>query len=181
MIFDEIQCGMGRTGRFFAFEHFNVVPDILTLGKALGGGMPIGVLASSKDLLDEFTYNPALGHITTFGGHPVCCAASVACIETIKSEVDWSDLEEKGAFLQNSIESSEEIKECRRIGFMFAFDMESSQRVQKVVDKCLEKGVLLFWFLSHPNSFRISPPLNMTMDELKTAVALINEAILETT
>ena len=181
LIFDEIQCGIGRTGRFFAFEHFNIVPDILTLGKALGGGMPIGVMVSSKELLHEFTHNPALGHITTFGGHPVSCAASVACIETIKSEIDWSDLEEKGAFLQNSIQSSEEIKECRRIGFMFAFDMESSQRVQKVVDKCLEKGVLLFWFLSHSNSFRISPPLNMTMDEVKTAVALINEAILETT
>ena len=181
LIFDEIQCGMGRTGRFFAFEHFNIVPDILTLGKALGGGMPIGAMVSSKELLDEFTRNPALGHITTFGGHPVSCAASVACIETINSEIDWSEIEEKGVYLQNSISYSNEIIDSRRIGFMFAFDMESSQRVQKVVDNCLEKGVLLFWFLSHPNSFRISPPLNMTMSELEIAAKLINEAIVETT
>ncbi len=180
LIFDEIQCGMGRTGRFFAFEHFNILPDILTLGKALGGGMPIGAMVSSKELLNEFTYNPALGHITTFGGHPVICAASAACIQTIKSEIDWDEIEEKGSYLQNSIGSSKEITESRRIGFMCAFDMLSAQRVQKVVDKCLEKGVLLFWFLSHPNSFRISPPLNITMDELKKATELINQALVET-
>jgi acetylornithine/N-succinyldiaminopimelate aminotransferase len=181
LIFDEIQCGMGRTGSMFAFEHFGIVPDAMTLGKALGGGMPIGALVSSQKNLNEFTYNPMLGHITTFGGHPVVCAAATACVEVMKTEINWNRVEKYGKLLEEIIAQSPEIKAVRRIGMMFAFDMESSERVAKVVTKCLEKGVLTFWFLSHPYSFRLSPPLIISEEEIREAGKRILEAIQETT
>jgi len=180
LIFDEIQCGMGRTGKVFAFEHFGVIPDILTLGKALGGGMPIGALISSKEKMYVFTNNPMLGHITTFGGHPLNCAASAAFLNVLKTEIDWNEVERLGALLEKTIGQSHEIKEIRRIGMMYAFDMESSERVAKVVEKCLEKGLITFWFLSHPYSFRLSPPLNISEEEILQAGKLILEAIEET-
>ena len=181
LIFDEIQCGIGRTGSMFAFEHFGIVPDVFTLGKALGGGMPIGALVSSQKNLNEFTYNPMLGHITTFGGHPVVCAAATACIEVMKTEINWNRVEKYGKLLEEIIAQNPEIKAVRRIGMMFAFDMESSERVAKVVAKCLEKGVLTFWFLSHPYSFRLSPPLIISEEEIREAGKRILEAIQETT
>lgn len=181
LIFDEIQCGIGRTGKLFAFEHFGVVPDILTLGKALGGGMPIGALVSSRKNLWEFTHNPMLGHITTFGGHPVICAAANACMEVMTSEINFTEVERLGSLLETLISKSGEIKEIRRIGMMFAFDMESFERVEKVVQRCLEKGLISFWFLSHPYSFRLSPPLNITEDEIRKAAQIIIDSIEETT
>ena len=180
LIFDEIQCGMGRTGKLFAFEHFNVIPDILTLGKALGGGMPIGALVSSQEYLYEFTYNPMLGHITTFGGHPVICAAANACLEVFESEIDFNLVEKNGKLLEDIVKKDPEIKEIRRIGQMFAFDMESFERVEKVVKKCLELGLISFWFLSHPYSFRLSPPLTISEEEIRKAGAIILRAISET-
>ena len=177
LIFDEIQCGIGRTGKMFAFEHFDVVPDILTLGKALGGGMPIGVLVASKENLQKFTYDPMLGHITTFGGHPVICASANACLDVMKSEIDFNEVERLGKLLEDLISSESEIKEIRRIGMLFAFDMESFERVEKVVKKCLEKGLISFWFLSHPYSFRLSPPLNITEHQVNEAIKLILEAL----
>lgn len=180
LIFDEIQCGIGRTGKLFAFEHFNVVPDLLTLGKALGGGMPIGALVSSSSKLKEFTHNPMLGHITTFGGHPVICAAADACLQVITDEIDFSEVERLGELLEDLLSNEPEILEIRRIGMMYAFDMESFERVEKVVKRCLEKGLISFWFLSHPYSFRLSPPLNITEVEMRTAAGIILEAIRET-
>ena len=180
LIFDEIQCGMGRTGKLFAFEHFNIIPDILTLGKALGGGMPIGALVSSQEYLYEFTFNPMLGHITTFGGHPVICAAANACLEVFESEIDFNLVEKNGKLLEDIIKKDPEIKEIRRIGQMFAFDMESFERVEKVVKKCLELGLISFWFLSHPYSFRLSPPLTISEEEIRKAGAIILRAISET-
>ncbi len=180
LIFDEIQCGMGRTGKMFAFEHFEVIPDILTLGKALGGGMPIGAIVSSKENLFEFTYNPMLGHITTFGGHPVICAAANACLEVFKEEINFSEVNRLGELLENLIKNDPEIIEVRRIGQMFAFDMESFERVEKVVKRCLELGLISFWFLSHPYSFRLSPPLTITEAEIRKAASIILKAISET-
>lgn len=180
LIFDEIQCGMGRAGKLFAFEHFNVIPDVLTLGKALGGGMPIGAVVSSHENLWEFTYNPMLGHITTFGGHPVVCASANAFLEIMETEIDFEEVERLGALLESIIGLSPEIKEIRRIGMMFAFDMESFERVEKVVKRCLEKGLISFWFLSHPYSFRLSPPLTITEDEIRKAGDIILSSILET-
>lgn len=177
LIFDEIQCGMGRAGKQFAFEHFGIVPDVLTLGKALGGGMPIGALVSSREHLWEFTYNPMLGHITTFGGNAVISAAALAGLEVMEREVDFNEVERLGKLLQSIVCQSDEIKESRRIGMMFAFDMESFERVEKVVKKCMEDGLISFWFLSHPYSFRLSPPLTITEEEIRKAGAIILNAI----
>jgi len=180
LVFDEIQCGMGRTGKMFAFEHYNCIPDVLTLGKALGGGMPIGALICNQNLLQNFSHDPMLGHITTFGGHPVICAAAVACLEVMKSEIDFNEVNRLGALLAELIAKEKEIIAVRQIGMMFAFDMESPERVEKIVMRCLEKGVLTFWFLSHPYSFRLSPPLNITENEIRQAAQLIRDAIMET-
>ena len=180
LILDEIQCGMGRTGKLFAFEHFDIVPDILTLGKALGGGMPIGALVSSQKRLMEFTHAPMLGHITTFGGHPVICAAAAAAVQVLKTEIDWKELEEKAQRFETRFHQHPELIEIRRVGMMFAFDMVSAERVERVVSRCMEKGLITFWFLSHPYSFRLSPPLNITEDEFNLAADLILQAIEET-
>jgi acetylornithine/succinyldiaminopimelate/putrescine aminotransferase len=180
LILDEIQCGMGRTGKMFAFEHFDITPDILTLGKALGGGMPIGALVSSQQKLMEFTHAPMLGHITTFGGHPVICAAAAAAVQVLKTEINWQEIEEKAARFELRFKDHPELMEIRRVGMMFAFDMISAERVEKVVARCMEKGLLTFWFLSHPYSFRLSPPLNITEHELNLAADLIISAIADT-
>lgn len=180
LIFDEIQCGMGRAGKMFAFEHSGVIPDILTLGKALGGGLPIGALVSSKENLHEFTHNPMLGHITTFGGHPVVTAAANAFLEVMQTEIDFEEVERKGQLLVDMLKVNPEIIEIRRIGMMFAFDMKSFERVEKVVKRCLELGLISFWFLSHPYSFRLSPPLNITETEMRKAGGIILQAIEET-
>jgi acetylornithine/N-succinyldiaminopimelate aminotransferase len=179
LIFDEIQAGMGRTGKMFAFEHFDVVPDVLTLGKALGGGMNIGALVSSSELLKLFTFNPMLGHITTFGGHPMPCAAAAATLKVL-SELDFQEVERLGALLENRLISHPAVKEIRRKGMFFAIDMESAERVAKVVERCLELGVIAFWFLSHPYSFRLAPPLVISEDELNAAADIILQAIRET-
>ena len=177
LIFDEIQCGMGRTGKIFAFEHFGITPDILTLGKALGGGMPVGALVSSKEIMSVFTNNPMLGHITTFGGHPVICAAARATLEVLKTEINLTEVERLGLLIETKLLSHNSIKAIRRIGLMFAFDMESSEIVTKLVQKCMEKGLITFWFLSNPHSFRLSPPLNITEHQVNEALKLILEAL----
>ena len=173
---------IGETG-IGTLEQKNVLGriDIITgtLGKALGGGMPIGALVSSRDNLFEFTHAPMLGHITTFGGHPVVCAAANAFLNEL-DKTDWNEVERLGKLLADLIGSNKEIKEVRRIGMMYAFDMESFERVEKVVKKCLEYGLISFWFLSHPYSFRLSPPINITEAEIRAAADLILRSIEET-
>jgi acetylornithine/N-succinyldiaminopimelate aminotransferase len=180
LVFDEIQVGMGRTGKNFAFEHFDIIPDLLTLGKALGGGLPIGALVSSYENLQAFTTNPMLGHITTFGGNALVCAASAAALDILKNEIDLTEVERLGKLLEDLIAENSEIKEIRRKGMLFAFDMESFERVEKVVKRCLEKGLISFWFLSHPYSFRLSPPLTITEVEIRKAAKIILSSIEET-
>lgn len=177
LIFDEVQVGMGRTGKMFAFEHYNIVPDILTLGKALGGGMPIGAFISSKDIMHSLTHNPMLGHITTFGGHPVNCAAANACINVLKEEKWIAEAESKGQFLEDLLKQSPKIKEIRRAGLFFAIDLGDEEKVAQVVKSCLAKGLIGFWFLSTPTAFRLSPPLSITKEQLKEAGELIIECI----
>ncbi len=176
LIFDEIQCGMGRSGKLFAFEHFGISPDILTLGKALGGGMPIGAFVSAKEKMDLLSHDPILGHITTFGGHPVVCAAAAANLE-VMSTIDFQNVERIGAFIEHKIKEHSLVKEVRRVGLMFAVDMESDDIVGKVVDNCLNAGLISFWFLSHPNSFRLSPPLTITLEEATRATEIITKAM----
>lgn len=179
LIFDEIQCGLGRTGKNFAFEHFDVVPDILTLGKALGGGMSIGAFISDKSKMQSLSHDPMLGHITTFGGHPVNCAAAAAFLDVLSNEINYQEVEEKAQLLEDLLRTCPAIKDIRRIGLMYAIDMESLEIVAEIVQKCLEKGVITFWFLSHPHSFRLSPPLTISKEEILEAGKLIKEVIEE--
>jgi acetylornithine/succinyldiaminopimelate/putrescine aminotransferase len=176
LIFDEIQCGMGRTGTLFAFEQFEVVPDVLTIGKAFGGGLPIGAFIADEKLMKEFTYNPPLGHITTFGGNPVCCASALATLEVIEQDNLLSNVEAKGSLIE-SLLKHKKIKEIRRIGLMFAIDFETAEEVNSIVAYAKQKGVICYWFLSHPNSFRIAPPLIITESEIREACNIILEAI----
>ena len=180
LVLDEIQCGLGRTGSYFAFEHFSVLPDILCLGKALGGGMPIGALVTSKDNMALFKENPMLGHITTFGGHPVACASAAAFLRVLTSEIDLKMLSKIADIFLDTIGKHKDIKEIRNKGLMFAFDMESAARVEKVVKRCLEKKILTFWFLSHPYSFRLAPPLNITSEQATHFANEILKAIEDT-
>lgn len=176
LILDEIQCGMGRTGTLFAFEQFGIVPDILTIAKALGGGMPIGSFIADKKIMHSLTHDPMLGHITTFGGNPVCCASALAALEVIEEENLLSGVEVKGKLFEQYLVHPL-IKEVRRIGLMFAIDFDSAERVQKIVMKALEDGVICFWFLSHPHSFRIAPPLTISPDQIRESCDIILKAI----
>ncbi|MTI26648.1 aspartate aminotransferase family protein [Fulvivirga kasyanovii] len=176
LIFDEIQTGIGRTGKMFAFEHFDVAPDILTSAKALGGGLPIGTFISSYDMMQCLTHSPMLGHITTFGGNPVCCAAALATLQVIEDEKLLEQVEEKGLLFEQLLQHSR-IKDIRRKGLLFAFEFETSEEVAFIVQECLKNGVICFWFLSCPNSFRIAPPINITNDEIREACKIIREAI----
>lgn len=180
LIFDEIQCGMGRTGKMFAFEHSGVVPDVLTLGKALGGGLPIGAFISKHEYMNQLSHSPMLGHITTFGGNPVINAAAWGTLEVFESEIHFNEVERLGALLESYLQEIDEIFEIRREGMMFACDMASDERVAKVVEKLLEYGVISFWFLSHPYSFRLSPPLNITEEQVHEVGKLIQQAVNET-
>ncbi|MGC4023334.1 MAG: aspartate aminotransferase family protein [Cyclobacteriaceae bacterium] len=176
LILDEIQCGMGRTGTLFAFEQFDIVPDILTIGKAFGGGLPIAAFISSKEKMHTLTHDPMLGHITTFGGNPVCCASALATIEVIEQENLLSKVEAKGKLIE-SLLRHHQIKEIRRIGLMFAIDFDSEERVNRIVQSCKENGVIGYWFLSHPYSFRLAPPLTISENEIREACAIILNAI----
>jgi acetylornithine/succinyldiaminopimelate/putrescine aminotransferase len=176
LIMDEIQCGMGRTGKLFAFEHFGIVPDILTTGKAFGGGLPIGAFISSKENMMALSSNPMLGHITTFGGNPVCCAAALATLEVLEREGLIGQAEEKGKLIESLI-AHPKVKAIRRKGLLFAIDFDSEERVNKIVNFAKEKGVICYWFLSHPASFRIAPPLTITKEEIIEACGVIREAI----
>ena len=176
LIADEIQTGFGRTGKLFAYEHFDIVPDIVTIGKAFGGGMPIGGLVTSQKIMSLFTSNPPLGHITTFGGHPMCCAGALAGLEVLENENIVSKVEQKGVLFE-SLLKHKMIKEIRRKGLFFAIELENPDIVQKVVEGCKNKGLLSFWFLSCPESFRIAPPLVISMEEIKTSCIIIKDVM----
>ena len=180
LVLDEIQCGLGRTGSNFAFEQFDIVPDVLVLGKALGGGMPIGALVASQELMAAFKDQPKLGHITTFGGHPVVCAAAAAFLRVLKTEISFDHVQRVAAIFKDTISPHPDIREVRNLGLMFAFDMESADRVEQVVKRCLEQRILTFWFLSHPYSFRLAPPLTITVAQAQFYAHEIYRAIEET-
>jgi acetylornithine/succinyldiaminopimelate/putrescine aminotransferase len=177
LILDEIQCGMGRTGTMFAFEQYGIVPDILVLGKALGGGMPVGCFVSSRKNMQLLTHDPMLGHISTFAGHPVICAAVAATLEVYRAESFVKDAESKGNWMATELRKHPLVKAIRQRGLFFAIDLDTPDRVQKVVTKCLEDGLIGFWFLSCPASFRIAPPLITTMEEMEKARAIIWKAL----
>lgn len=176
LILDEIQAAFGRTGKLFAFEHYDIVPDILVLAKALGGGMPVGAFIASNQIMSSLKENPILGHITTFGGHPVCCAAGLAALEVLLNENLVEQVDAKaGLFCELLIHPA--IKEIRGKGLMLALELESFELNKKIIDRCIENGVVVDWFLHCSNSMRIAPPLIITEDEIRKACSVILEAI----
>lgn len=176
LILDEIQCGFGRTGKAFAFEHFQIVPDHLCLGKALGGGMPMGALVSTRKHLQQFAHSPSLGHITTFGGHPVPCAASAVASKLLK-QTNWDRVEAVGKKIESTLLGCSNVVALRRKGLYIAVELGSAEQVNRVVQTCLERGVLLFYFLSTPHAFRIAPPLNINDEDLQAALSTIVDVI----
>lgn len=175
LILDEIQAGFGRTGKLWGFEHFGIAPDILLLGKALGGGLPLGAFIADKNLMDQFTGNPVLGHITTFGGHPLSCAAGLAAFQLLLNE-DWINKVKEKESLFRSLLVHPKIKAVRSFGLWMAVEFDSFETNKAVIDKCIERGVLTDWFLFAPHCLRISPPLTITADEIRQAAKQIVES-----
>ena len=173
LIFDEIQTGFGRTGEMFAMTKYGVTPDIVCLAKALGGGMPLGAFVSSRHIMECLSHDPALGHITTFGGHPVCCAAGLAAMEYITEHRLLGDVERKGAMFETLLASHSAVKEIRRSGLLMAVELGSSERLYHIMELFKERGILSDWFLFCDTAFRISPPLTMTDDEIRDVCDII--------
>lgn len=174
LIFDEIQTGFGRTGEMFAMTKYGVTPDIVCLAKALGGGMPLGAFVSSRHIMECLSHDPALGHITTFGGHPVCCAAGLAAMEYITEHRLLDDVERKGAMFETLLASHSAVKEIRRSGLLMAVELGSSERLYHIMELFKERGILSDWFLFCDTAFRISPPLTMTDDEIRDVCGIIH-------
>lgn len=176
LIFDEVQCGFGRTGKMFAHQHYGIKPDIITLAKGMGGGMPIGAFIASRELMANFKDNPILGHITTFGGHPVSCAASLACVNVIIDENLAQGVKAKEQIFRELL-VHKNIKEVRGKGLMLAVQLDTFENVQKVIDHCLKNGVVSDWFLFCDNAIRLSPPLNIIEEDIRKACKVLLEGI----
>ena len=172
LIFDEVQTGIGRTGKMYALEHFNVIPDILTLAKGLGGGLPIGAFISSNQNMQLLAENPMLGHITTFGGNPVSCSAAGAVLKIVAKQDFLQNVDKKG-YLFEQLLQHKEIKTIRRKGLMIAVELDNDEKINKAINLALEHGVIIYWFLSTRDSFRISPPLTITEDEIKASCKIL--------
>lgn len=172
LVLDEIQCGFGRTGKLFGFEHFDIVPDILLLAKGIGGGMPIGAFISSKEIMMTLATNPILGHITTFGGHPVSCAAGLATLQTILHENIVDGVTEKGELFKKLL-VHQAVKEVRGKGLMIAIEFENFETNKKIIDACIADGVISDWFLHCSNSMRVAPPLIISNEEIEYACSVI--------
>lgn len=176
LVFDEVQTGFGRTGTLFAFERFGVTPDILVLGKALGGGMAMGAFVGPRAHMQLLTHDPVLGHITTFGGHPLACAAGLAALDALLAERLVENAARMGALFKQLL-MHPAIHEVRGEGLMLAVDLGDADRVQRVVMHGLERSVLGFWFLSCPTAFRIAPPLVISEPQVREACAAILAAL----
>ncbi|MEM6644395.1 MAG: aspartate aminotransferase family protein [Bacteroidota bacterium] len=176
LILDEIQCGFGRTGTLWAFEEYDIVPDILVAAKGMGGGMPIGCFIASQELMQVFTENPVLGHISTFGGHPVSCAAALATMQAIESEQLLAGISRKEALFHKLL-THPAIKEIRSKGLMIAVSFESYAILKPIIDKAIELGIVTDWFLFNDHSMRIAPPLIITEEQIVEACDKINQAI----
>jgi acetylornithine/N-succinyldiaminopimelate aminotransferase len=176
LIFDEIQSGFGRSGSLWAFEQYNIVPDILLLGKALGGGMPMGAFIADKKLMDTLMYNPILGHLTTFGGHPVCCAAGLAAANALLDENIMDTIVEKEKIFHQQLQHPK-IKNISSAGLWMAVELESFEETIRVIQYCLLHGVFSDWFLYANNCLRIAPPLTITNANIEKACAVIKDAL----
>jgi acetylornithine/succinyldiaminopimelate/putrescine aminotransferase len=172
LILDEIQVGFGRTGSLFAFEQYGIVPDVLLLAKAMGGGMPMGAFIASREIMKVLSENPILGHITTFGGHPVCCAAALANLQTLLDTPYIAEVKAKEALFHRLLQHPK-ILEIRSAGLLMAVDLGSFDSVMKVIHYCLEQGLISDWFLFNTESMRIAPPLIISEQEIEWACGVI--------
>ena len=177
LIFDEIQTGMGRTGEMFACAKYNVQPDVVCLAKAFGGGMPLGGVAANKRILDSFTHNPCLGHITTFGGHPVCCAAGLAALNYLKNNNIVESVESKGALFESLLKDHSKVLEIRRSGLLLAVELGKSEYLYHLMEIFKQEGIMSDWFLYCDTAFRISPPLTISEAEIKECCQIIRRSL----
>ena len=176
LIFDEIQTGFGRTGKLFAFEHFGIVPDILMLAKGIGGGMPLGAFVAPKEMMDVIKANPMLGHITTFGGHPVSCAAARASLKVIQDEKLIEDVDRKAKLFRSELQMPQ-IREIRGLGLMMCLQLDNFDQVYQVSNYCASKGLIIDWYLHCETALRIAPPLTISEDEIIHSCKIIREGI----
>jgi acetylornithine/succinyldiaminopimelate/putrescine aminotransferase len=176
LILDEIQPGFGRTGLFFGFEHYSVEPDIVVMGKGMGGGLPVGAFSASHSLMRLFKENPKLGHISTFGGNPVIAAASLATLRELRDSQIIFQIKKKEALFRQELKHKK-IKEIRGKGLMLALIVENPETANKIIFKCLEKGLILFWLLWEKNAIRISPPLTIKEKEIIRGCRIIQEVL----
>ena len=172
LILDEIQTGFGRTGTLWGFEQYGIVPDIVLLGKALGGGLPLGAFVASKRLMDSFTDQPVLGHISTFGGHPLSCAAGLAAMKILFNENLIGQVAEKEQQFKNLL-FHPAIKSVRTAGLLIAVEFENFETNKRVIDSCIRNGLLTDWFLFASNCLRIAPPLTISFPEIEEICRII--------
>lgn len=177
LIFDEIQTGMGRTGELFAMQKYGVVPDIVCLAKAFGGGMPLGAFVSRHEVMETLQHDPVLGHITTFGGHPVCCAAGLAALDYLIEHDVVRGVEAKGALYEQLLGDHPDVREIRRSGLLLAVELGSSERLYRIMELFKEAGILSDWFLFCDTAFRISPPLTISEEEVRDSATLVRECL----
>jgi acetylornithine/succinyldiaminopimelate/putrescine aminotransferase len=173
LIFDEIQTGFGRTGSMFRFQSQEVVPDILCLAKALGGGMPLGAFISSREIMHTLTYNPMLGHITTFGGHPVSCAAGLAAFQIVKDENLAEQAEEKAKLFRKRLQSHRIVSKIRNAGLMMAIDIQDAETFEKLFASLTKAGIMTDPFLFREQAFRIAPPLTISQQQINDSCDII--------
>ncbi len=178
LIFDEIQTGFGRTGKLFAFQHYGIVPDVLLLAKGMGGGMPVGAFVASQEMMTVFQDNPFLGHITTFGGNPVCAAAAKAALEVILEGELWKEAEAKANLFLERLQHPR-IEAIRHKGLMMAVQFDNFDTTKKVIDRCIAGGLITDWFLFADNCLRIAPPLVITEEQIEQACRVIIDSLNE--
>jgi acetylornithine/N-succinyldiaminopimelate aminotransferase len=166
LVFDEIQTGLGRTGKFWGYQHFGFAPDIVLSAKALGGGLPLGAFMAPKEIMGALKENPILGHITTFGGNPLCCAAGLASLQVVQNEVSLDDVSRKGERIKEIFSTHPLVKEVRGIGLLLAAEFPSFEVLKQQIDQYIGEGIMTDWFLYCDNAMRICPPLNISDEEI---------------
>jgi acetylornithine/succinyldiaminopimelate/putrescine aminotransferase len=176
LVLDEIQTGYGRTGKFWAFEHYDIVPDIVVSAKGMGGGMPLGAFISSKEIMSTLQTNPVLGHITTFGGHPVSCAASLAALQELRETKIYEQAEGKAELFKKYLKH-DKIREIRHLGLMMAVQLDSFAQVSEVIRKSMGLGLITDWFLFCDSAVRIAPPIIITEGQIEEACQILLESI----
>jgi len=177
LVIDDVQMGVGRTGKFSSFEHYQIIPDILILAKGLGAGMPLGAFISDKKIMNTLAFDPELGHITTFGGHPVSCAAALAGLTVLLSENILNSVEEKGLCFENFFSKNKAIAQIRRAGLALGIDLINPEKRIQFSKEALANGIIIDWYLFKPATFRVAPPLTITEAEIGEACQRLSKAL----